>query len=289
LKIAYLIAAHHNYLHLKRLIEALDEQNCTFYIHIDKKSQLPTIKGENIIFIKERINVHWSGFSQVRATINLLEWAIKDENDYFVLLSGVDYPVKCNSFLYDKLKEGGEYIHIQKMGADPYAPLSRYKYYYFTDYFNRRNKQSPVTRFFLWLQKQMRKLRIKKRIPFPLYTGASWFILSKSCAAHVLNEIKTNRRYVRFFRFGFCPDESFFQTIIGNSLFYKDVKGYLTYADWSIDPGPALINEHHIPILKDLNDKFFARKFNDDSAAIIELINKTLRTSHFQNSVPVIR
>lgn len=279
MKIAYLIAAHNNFLHLKRLINALNEQNVTFYIHVDKKVQLPEIKGDNIIFINKRINVHWSGFSQVKATINLLERAIWDSNDYFVLLSGTDYPIKDNSYLFNKLNEGGEYIHILPMGTDPYAPISRYKYYYFTDYFNRRDKENRTTRFFLWLQKQIRKFGITKRIPFTLYTGASWFILSRSCVVHILNEIKVNTKYIQFFKFGFCPDESFFQTIIGNSEFYKNVKGYLTYADWSVNPGPAIISKKHLEILKNEKEKFFARKFNDNSAQLVELIDETLRNA----------
>jgi hypothetical protein len=278
MRIAYLIAAHNNYLHLKRLIDALNEQDCTFYIHIDKKSNLPDIKGNNILFIEKRENIHWSGFSQVRATINLLEQSLADNNDYFVFTSGLDYPVRPNSYLYSKLKEGGEYIHIQKMGTDPFAPLSRYRYYYFTDHYDRRNKSSIKTKFFLWLQKTLRKLKIKKQITFQLYTGASWFILSKPCVQDILNEIKVNRKYIRFFRSGFCSDESFFQTIIGNSEFHKNVKGYLTYADWSVDPGPAIINQHHLPVLKNATDKFFARKFDDNSTAIVELIDRELRS-----------
>lgn len=277
MKIAYLIAAHNNYLHLEKLVQSLNKGDCSFYIHIDRKSSLPSLKGRNIIYIEERVNVHWSGFSQVRATISLLKRAVADENDYYAFISGGDYPIKPNNFLYKKLEDGGEFIQVNKMGSDPYAPLSRYKYYYFTDYYNRRNKSSTKTRFFLWLQKSLRKLRIKKSIPFELYTGASWFALSKACVAYVLSEIESNKTYCLFFNTGFCSDESFFQTIIGNSAFYKNVKGNLTYADWSVDPGPAFITQHHLPILKTDADKFFARKFNNESGDIVDLIEKELR------------
>jgi hypothetical protein len=90
----------------------------------------------------------------------------------------------------------------------------------------------------------------------------------------ILLSIKENPAYIKFFRSGFCPDESFFQTIIGNSVFKENVKGCLTYADWTVDPGPAVINETHIPVLKTLQDKFFARKFTDESLRFIEHIKK---------------
>ena len=277
MKIAYLIAAHGNYRHLERLIKALNEGDCVFYIHIDKQSLLPDIKGENIIFLSERVKVKWSGFSLVQVAINLLQRAFEDGCDYYALISGADYPIKPNSYLLELLQQGGEHIQIQKMGADPYAPLSRYKYYYFTDFYNRRNKSSIKTKFFLALQKNLRKLKIKKQIPFQLYTGAQWFVLSKQCVEYISNEIKRNKKYRQFFLFGFCSDESFFQTIIGNSEFRNNVKGNLTYTDWSVNPGPTRIGKHHVPVLK-ASDKFFARKFDDNSAEIIDAIDRELRT-----------
>ncbi|MEP7318389.1 MAG: beta-1,6-N-acetylglucosaminyltransferase [Panacibacter sp.] len=277
MKIAYLIAAHNNYRHLQKLINALSNGDSTFYIHIDKKSLLPNVKDDKIFYIKNRVNVYWSGFSQVRATLNLMEEAIKGNHDYYAYISGVDYPIKPNTYLYEVLKKGNEYIQINKMGQDTFAPLSRYKYYYFTDYYNRRNKSAWQTKFFLSVQKLLRKCKIKKSIPYNLFTGASWFVLSKACISYILNCIETDKNYIKFFKTGFCPDESFFQTIIGNSQFYQQVKNSLTYADWSVDPGPAVISENHLPVLKTVTDKFFARKFNDDSAAVIDSIDKELR------------
>ncbi|HRH51328.1 MAG TPA: beta-1,6-N-acetylglucosaminyltransferase [Panacibacter sp.] len=276
LKIAYLVQAHDNYEHLQKLIYALDEPYSEFYIHIDKKSAMPSFKAANIFFISERQNIHWGGFSQVRATLLLLQTAVKSNCDYYAFISGADYPVKSNSFLHNLLKNGGEYIHIEE-GVNTYNPLSRYKYYYFTDRYNRRDKKSLKAIIFLKAEKLLRSLRFKKKIAFNIFVGAQWFVLSKACVDYILTQVETDKRYIQFFKSAFCPDESFFQTIIGNSPFYQQVRGYLTYTDWSVDPGPALINENHLSVLKQLNDKFFARKFNDQSADIIDKIDKELR------------
>lgn len=278
MKIAYLIAAHDNFLHLKRLIQALDGPGVTFYLHIDRKSPMPMISGKNIYYVTKRVNVHWSGFSQVRATLKLLQSAFPGEYDYYAYISGTDYPIKPNSWLTELLAGGGEFINIFKMGQDPYAPMSRYRYFYFTDCYNRRNKHSRKTRFFLWFQQVLRKLRIRKSIPYSIYTGASWFVLSHACVAYILLQVRKDRKLKRFFRTGFCPDEAFFQTIIGNSPFLSMVKGYLTYADWSVDPGPAWMHEHHLSVLSDSKDKFFARKFSDQSSEIVNIIDRTLRS-----------
>ncbi len=276
MKIAYLIQAHNNYLHLQKLINALNEPDSFFYIHIDKKSLIPSLKGDNIIFINQRENVYWSGFSQVKATLNLLRAAVINQHDYYAFISGTDYPIKPNTYLSNLLEKGGEYIRIAK-GTNSTNPISRYKYFYFTDFYNRRNRQSRKTKFYLWLQQTLRKLKISKPIPFELYVGSSWFVLSYACVNHILEEIRVQKKYIRFYKSAFCPDESFFQTIIGNSKFYHQVKGYLTYTDWSVDPGPAIISENHLPILRREHDKFFARKFDDNSAEIVDLIDRELR------------
>src|SRR4051794_14167084 len=132
MRIAYLILAHNNYAHLQRLIDALNEYDSGFYIHIDKKSELPEIKGDNIIFIENRVKVYWSTFSEVQATLNLMEKAILDtRNSYFVLLSGADYPVKSNNEIIRRLSHGGEFIQL---GANYYPRKYRFVYYYFDGY-----------------------------------------------------------------------------------------------------------------------------------------------------------
>jgi len=263
---------------LQKLVNALNQDNVLFYIHIDKKSSLPQIQGKNIHILKNRVDVHWGGFSQVEATLLLLEEALKNGFDYAAFISGKDYPVKPNEWLNQTLSKGGEFIQMNKMGTDPFAPLSRYKYYYFTDHYQRRNKKSIKTKIFLQLQKKLRQLKIAKRIPFQLYTGACWFVLSHDCINYILQQVYTNSKLMKFFRSGFCPDEGFFQTIIGNSPFAGKVKPCMTYADWSVDPGPAMFTELHFPVIASMDAIFFARKFDDNSGKLLSQIDEKLRT-----------
>lgn len=143
MKIAYLITAFGNYEHLNLLIKTLNDKNTMFFIHIDKKAEMPkNLHSDNIVFIK-RINVWWGGWSHLEAIINLTNEAVKYKFDYYILLSGTDYPIRPNSFLYTMLKEGGEFINIIK-GFQSHKPESRIKNYYF-DCFDRRNKKSLKT------------------------------------------------------------------------------------------------------------------------------------------------
>jgi hypothetical protein len=84
------------------------------------------------------------------------------------------------------------------------------------------------------------------------------------------------------------PDESFFQTIIGNSQFSKDVVRNLTYADWSRPTGgPAIIDGDHLSTFVRMgriiaDDRYgrgellFARKFPDDSSHLTDFIDAHL-------------
>ena len=286
MKIAYLITAYSNYNHLKRLINALQDNNVVFFIHIDKKSKMPNNLNEfdNVVFIK-REKVWWGGWSHLDAIIRLIKTAKNYGFDYYILLSGTDYPIRPNSFLYEKLSLGGEYIGIFE-GFRDHKPESRIKYYYF-DCFDRRNMRSIKTVFFLLLEWISKLFFFKKVYPFKqIYHGPTWWALSHDCVIYVLDQIDIKNDYVKFYKTCWCPEESFFQTIIGNSQFFSKCKTTLTYVDWSSSPAPALINQNHIELFKKqiefydsgyIYTPFFARKFDDSCAHIIELIEKELR------------
>ena len=64
---AFLIAAHHQFEILGKMISLLDDESCDFFIHVDKKTKenptgylLSMVEKSNIHFI-DRINVNWGG------------------------------------------------------------------------------------------------------------------------------------------------------------------------------------------------------------------------------------
>ena len=286
MKIAYLILAHNNYNHLKRLVSALDDSNVVFFIHIDETIKKPDNlhEFENIVFISGP-KVWWACWSQVDAIIRLIRNSVRSGFDYYILLSGTDYPIRPNSFLYDELSTGGEYISFNK-GFGIEKPEDRIKYYYF-DEFDRRNFRSIKTIFFFLLERTIRLFYQKRSYPFQqIYYGPTWWALSHDCLSYVLDQIDNNKDYIRFFQTCLYPDESFFQTIIAHSPFFSKCTTNLTYVDWSSVPYPAWINQNHIALFKKQIEftgsygtykPFFARKFNDSSVNIVELIEKELR------------
>jgi hypothetical protein len=288
MRIAYLITAYAEFEHLARLVGTLDDVGVYFFIHVDAKSDMPEglfAERKNVVSVARR-KVWWGGWSHVEAIVSLMREAAKGDFDYCVLLSGSDYPIRSNRTIRDVLAEGGEFINATA-GFRPDKPERRVKYFWF-DGFDRR-KRSLKTYFLRGIELALRTLGVHKRhYPFEtIYSGIVWSALSKDCVRYILEYVDVNPRYVSFFRTAQVPEEMFFQTIIGNSLFAKEIRGTLTYMDWdnNSDSPPSIGPEHlgkfvHSPEYKSAgpaHERMFARKFGDRSSAILDEIDATLR------------
>ena len=131
--IAYLVFAYKNPQLLKRAIRTLSSVDCTFFIHIDDKSNMnefSQIAGKNIFFTKKRIPVYWAEFSGVQAILLLLRQAMEVSRnyDYFVLLSGSEYPLRSGNYIQTFLEANrtSEFINVVKIPNDAAGkPISR--------------------------------------------------------------------------------------------------------------------------------------------------------------------
>ena len=121
-KHAYLIMSHNDFYILEKLLRLLDDRRNDIYVHIDKKVKnfdfkyfKKICKHSEVKFIK-RIKVYWGGYSQVQCELNLLEEAIKNNYEYYHLLSGVDLPLKKqdNIHIFFKQNNGKEFIRFSQ-------------------------------------------------------------------------------------------------------------------------------------------------------------------------------
>jgi hypothetical protein len=204
-----------------------------------------------------------------------MQQAVQDDvYNRYILLSGMDYPVRSNEEIIRRIDNDEEYITIYKWPNHLHAS-SYFKYYYF-DCFSRREVNFKK-RFFEGIEKLLRKLKIQKKFPFQLYTGYQWFILSHKYIQFILDTLQNERRYIKFFRTCRITSESCFHSIIGNSsLMNEKIKPYLTYVDFGKEGYPALITKDYLSELKN-GDYLFARKFDDKSDEIISMIDDVLR------------
>lgn len=285
LRIAYLITAYHNFEHLKRLLSSLNDSGVWFFIHIDKKAPFPLdfFGYPNIKLIK-RYKVWWGGWSHQKVIFELMSVAVKQEFDYYALISGSDYPIRKNEHLYSILKKGGEFISIKE--GFPSEMKKKWIENFYFDLFYRRKPNKPIwIKILLRIEKKISRCFPKSKYPFKkVFYGPTWWVLSHATVKYVLDFVKSNPAYIRFFKYSFCCEEILIPTIIGNSSI-QNLKGNLTYVDWSVHPGPAFINENHLAKFKNIkleneygdNEVFFARKFSDESVDLIEYIETNIR------------
>lgn len=293
MKIAYLILAHNNPSHLQCLIDAISSPSAACFIHIDKKSTLNDfhpLANEKVLFSARQVAIDWGDFSMVEATLILMRQALADPRrfDRFVLLSGADYPLRSASSIETFFSEhpAAEFINLVRMPAlEERKPMNR-----LTDFVIRPQAPSSVR----FLRKVQRKLGISaalrprayQRIVGHLepYAGDQWWALSREACQYILEFVQKEKRIINFFKNTFCPDEMFFQIILGNSPFASRIQRNVTYVDWGEDitaEHPAWIREEHLDALFGSNLRFpsngwygagemlFARKFSDERANVV--------------------
>jgi hypothetical protein len=209
------------------------------------------------------------------------------EWDYYVMLSGADYPIRSHSEIIATLSRGGEFINARP-GFRPSKPESRVRRYWM-DGFDRRRWLSPRT----WLFRGVEILLLlagirKRRYPFAeVFSGVVWGALSGGCVRWMLDYLREHPRYVLFFRTALVPEEMFFATLVGASPFAGRIRGTVTFMDWD-HPGasPPRIGPEHLPRLAPEartnddergHDRLFARKFDDRSGTVLDYIDLHLR------------
>lgn len=280
LKHAFIISAHKNVEQLKLLISSL--QFGDVFIHIDKKNdqlynELKSFYSQNdhIYFVLNRISVNWSGFSQVRATIELLKLVdyTKNRYDYIHFISGQDLllmkQVQLNQYL---LKNGldKQYVDVEDIGS--------YKWRLTTYSFFRENPQNRNICYRI-LDNCLRLIQrpIIHRSNFKnydLYKGSQWFSITNDCMKYILDTIE-NTDYVTKFKYTACPDEHFFQILLMNSKFKKNIMKYNgRYVVFEgLQASPKLLDNDDYDQF--MNGQYmFARKF--DLGENPEIINKII-------------
>ncbi|CAA9892228.1 conserved hypothetical protein [Candidatus Methylobacter favarea] len=244
-----------------------------------------TSTGENVYVSQERIPVYWGDFSQVEAILILLRLALAEQRrfDYFVLLSGTDYPLQPVSYIesFFASNRGKEFINIVQMPCEavgkPISRLTTYKPSPGDSQIARIMRKLLVTTGVSSVDRDY-KSHLRNLVP---HGGSEWWALSREACEYIQSFVDNKPQVVNFFKHTVCPDESFFQTIIGNSPYKARTQRNLTYADWSGGgANPAYLTKIHLEFLTatasmTLDDLYgtgeilFARKFSDEAEEIV--------------------
>ena len=293
MKIAYLVLTHNNPQLLKRAIGTLSSEDCAFFIHVDQKSRIEEfagICGENVFFIEKRVAVYWGEFAEARAILLLLHQALEapQDYDYFVLLSGSDYPLRGGKYIHAFLEEnrGLEFMSLVKVPNEAAGkPISRINTL-------RLPSNVPVRRFAV---KALAKLGLAQRDyrkylgSLEPYSGSEWWTLTRGACQYLSDFAERNQHVEKYFQATCAPVESFFQTIVGNSAFGHRIRRNLLYEDWSARSAhPAMMDDRHVEFFEaqekicaddvyGSGEVLFARKFSDNRLDLLQRIDDMIR------------
>jgi hypothetical protein len=242
---------------------------------------------KNVSFVRPHFSTEWGRFSVIDAMLSALRLLYKrdDSPDWFVLLSGADYPIKPAQQIITDLQnsEYDAHIECERIDFDEYKTnwerLCYDRYCTIKFKFPFINKQlRPYKRVIT-----LRNTLITKRfIPFSerffCYAGEFWFTANRKTAKFILEYHKTRfalaSHYRNLEKYGMVsPDESYLQTIIGNSKELKRSNNIWRYIDWSEGKDhPKSITLEDLQKLRE-SSAHFARKFdiNFDTGVIDEL------------------
>lgn len=212
----------------------------------------------------------------------MLEFALDSGKnyDFFVLLSGQDYPIKkmreCIDFLSEHCNE--PFMDFVPLDSTDYKNFEARNSVFFPRFLIGRGKAIALLRkVYIDLCTAMKLYR--KPLFDQFFFGSSWWAMPGLYAEEIVQYCKDNPGINEFFRHSLCPDECMFQTIAKTLFPNSNFNHKLTYTDWSENQsGPKTLQITDIDSLLKQNDNyFFARKFDAaNSMDVLDYIDEAI-------------
>jgi hypothetical protein len=260
---AFLVLAHKDPELVEILIEELKPIG-NIYLHIDRKplSDFSKLLSRNDIFATSEVNVKWGHWSQVEATLILINKAMNEGARRLTLISGDSLPLAPKEKFENMMLDDIDICHNRKLKNS--RDLNRDDLYY-RRYFGFKNYVGFFPRFINYAFSQWPfKINIAKYLsPLELTVGSQWWSVTTLTMSAGLKHCEENPKLLKYFKKVKLSDELFFQTLV--SHFSRNLNGTgIMYANWegegAAHPGelnPKLIEQEFA------SQKFlFARKFS---------------------------
>jgi hypothetical protein len=272
--IAYLILVHRFPEQFKRLFKAIYHPENYYLIHLDKKTDIDIYKDiEDFLtdfpnaWILESENVVWGGYSMVQVELNGIKYLLSLNLawDFFINLSGQDYPLKSQKIIREYLtnNRGTNFIKIANQLAVRPETMNRIENYFVES----ENGFSGIP---------FKRAYLNDVIP---YIGGQWMILTRESCEFICNSGES-KKFEDYYLNTLIADESFFQTVLMNTSFdgkliNDDKRAIIWIPDGDIKLRPKTFTEDDIKFLLE-GSNLFARKFDDNiDSKIIDSIENS--------------
>jgi Core-2/I-Branching enzyme len=233
----------------------------------------------NISLVLPHLRTGWAKFSIVEAMLGALEMLVSSPNppDWFVLLSGADYPIKsADKIVYDlSTSQFDAHLKHERICFNNYERYwqrlcyDRYCSVKFQLPFVSK-RLLPTTRTITLRYPVFTRLFTPFSRYFSCFAGEYWFCANRSAAEYLLKFHRTMPALANYYRMRddadiVFPDESYHHTILCNSHFRISQNNW-RYVDW---PKETEVDHPKILLMEDLtklcdSTAHFARKFDDD-------------------------
>lgn len=282
MKQAILITAYKDFCQLKKLVQEFDS-SFNIYIHVDKKSVFTAsikkdlINISNVHYVSQDYKVNWGGLNHLKSYLKLCDIALENkDNGYFHLITGQDFPIQSNNYFKKLSKEGKNYLSSFKMPASGWkgGGMDRVEQYNLYDIFDAKKSDKWI---YLFKRLQLR-IKFKRNIDTSLgqlYGGNTYWSLTREALQYVITYTNEHPKFFKRFKFTFCAEEIYFQTILMNSeLRERITNSDLRYIDWITGRGghPAFLDETDFENIIS-SKKLFARKLNYERNSLFEKLS----------------
>ncbi|SDQ09733.1 Core-2/I-Branching enzyme [Chryseobacterium soldanellicola] len=254
-RIAYFIMVHHKPEVFKEMFQKIYARDQFYLIHIDRKASLEITEEIQLYLIRfpnayilESTNIVYGGFSMIQAELNAIEFLlnVSSEWDYFINLSGEDYPLKSQNIIR-------KFLSINK---------NRNYIFYYDQKFYRPDTLQRIENYFTELSYKISSLISDREFMKDVtpYIGGKWVIFTRETCSFLVNNEKVTD-FEKFYLNTFLPAESFFQTVLMNTSF----------SDIIINDDKRAIIEK--PLIKKQNPKIFIELLQSNTYFFVKNLN----------------
>jgi len=286
LTIGFVVLNHRNPGQLERLLRRLDKTfDAPPIVCHNDFGQCPldvSAFPKRVTFVAPHVETRWADISLVHAFLRALRLLYRGDSapDWFVLLSGSDYPIRPASELRQKLQlaECDAFIHSRLVvRGSEYEDWNNSGY---KRYCCRTIRVPSLTKRLRFTHREFVVPRIRTPFgpDFRCFSGQQWFCGDARAAERLLSQRPEHQRLLKAYEAAQFPDESYCQTVLCNDAGLTVHPEILQYIRWlsPLDAHPKTLDE------RDLDDmlssgKYFARKFDQDTAPrVLDLIDQIL-------------
>lgn len=235
--------------------------------------------SKNVLIVRPHIQTKWADFSVEEATIKAIKLLYErpDSPNWFVYLSGADYPIKTARQILDELTSSpyDAYVEHERITYEvcqqDLEPDMKWLKNSYQRYCTKSFSFHYSSKYFAQLNIEIRlehPLLTKAFLPFSkklsCFSGSQWFCANRKATEYLIDfHGQRNTVTLHYSKLKY-PEEAYLQTILANAPHLKLKNDCKRYVDWSMGPPhPKVLLMKDLPNLLE-SSAHFARKFDID-------------------------